>query len=291
MPGTSLRFSWALPLAALAGSVALVYAPVFSRLIRDWRTDDNYSHGFLIVPLAVFFAWQRRAELRREPARPAPVAGLILIAGSLALLAVGTLASEFFVTRISFIGALVGIVLFLLGTTHLRLLAFPLGFLLLMIPIPAIVFNQIAFPLQLGASRLGETVIALAGVPVLREGNVIVLPATTLEVAEACSGLRSLISLLTLGIVFGYFVDERPGVRVGLALATIPLAILTNALRVAGTGVASHYWSPQAAEGFFHTFSGWLIFVTTFAMLVVIARVLRGVFPERSAAGTAPQYS
>jgi exosortase len=138
---------------------------------------------------------------------------------------------------------------------------------------------------------LGETVIALAGVPVLREGNVIVLPATTLEVAEACSGLRSLISLLTLGIVFGYFVDERPGVRVGLALATIPLAILTNALRVAGTGVASHYWSPQAAEGFFHTFSGWLIFVTTFAMLVVIARVLRGVFPERSAASTAPQYS
>ena len=153
-----------------------------------------------------------------------------------------------------------------------------------MIPIPAIIFNQIAFPLQLVASRLGEAMMSLAGVPVLREGNVIILASTTLEVAEACSGIRSLISLLTLGIVFGYFIDGGPAVRVALALSTIPLAIVTNALRVAGTGIAAHYWSPEAAEGFFHTFSGWLVFVDGFR----VARG-RGTTPAHPAAWITPQ--
>jgi exosortase len=292
MPGCLKRLGHVWPILALATSVGVVYGQVLSRLVQDWRTDDNYSHGFLILPLAAYFVYERQSHLRSLPARPKPVLGCLVLAGSLLLLTAGTLGSEFFLTRVSFIGALAGIVLFMAGAAHLRLLAFPLAFLLLMIPIPAILFNQIALPLQLVASRVGESLMSLAGVPVLREGNVIILATTTLEVAEACSGIRSLISLLSLGIVFGYFMDARPGVRTGLALATIPLAIVTNAMRVAGTGLAAHYWSPAAAEGFFHTFSGWLVFVTAFAMLMLIARLLKILLPNPQPAGTAtPQYT
>lgn len=286
------RLAWAWPLVALGASVSILYGPVLARLAQDWRTDDNYSHGFLIAPLSAYFVFERHSRLRDLPMRAAPIMGFLLVAGSLLLLAAGTLGSEFFLTRVSLVGTLAGIILFLYGPRHLRILAFPLAFLLLMIPIPAIVFNQLAFPLQLLASRLGENVMTFSGVPVLREGNVIVLATTTLEVAEACSGIRSLISLLSLGIVFGYFTDARLAVRVGLALATIPLAILTNALRVAGTGIAAHYWSPAAAEGFFHTFSGWLVFFAAFAMLVLVAKLLKSVLPgPPPAAAPAPQYS
>ncbi len=188
--------------------------------------------------------------------------------------------------------ALAGVVLFLAGTAHLRILTFPLAFLLLAIPIPAILFNQIAFPLQLIASRLGEGLVSSFGVPVLREGNVIVLASTTLEVAEACSGIRSLVSLLTLGIVFGYFADRRTSARVLLALSTIPLAIAANGIRVAGTGIAAHYLGPAAAEGFFHSFSGWLVFVTAFLMLVAVERLIRLVLPKPGAAvQVTPEYS
>jgi exosortase len=205
--------------------------------------------------------------------------GLLTVAAGLLLLVMGKLGSEFFLTRISFIGTLSGTVLFLLGAKHLRILAFPLAFLLLMIPLPAIVFNQIAFPLQLLASRFGESVVGLAGVPVLREGNVIVLASTTLEVAEACSGIRSLVSLLTLGILFGYFTDSRSGVRILLALVTIPIAIITNGLRVAGTGIAAHHYGAAVAEGFFHTFSGWLVFLTATVILLAVGRLTRTLWP------------
>ena len=290
LPG-SVR-SW--PLVALALSLAVVFGQVLMRLAQDWKTDDNYSHGFLIIPLALYFVYERRERLASLPLRPRTIWGGLVIAASLALLTAGTLGSEFFLTRVAFPTALAGIVLCLFGGAHLRVLAFPLAFLLLMIPIPAIVFNQIAFPLQLVASRLGEDMMSLAAVPVLREGNVIILASTTLEVAEACSGIRSLISLLTLGIVFGCFMDGGPAVRVALALSTIPLAIATNALRVAGTGIAAHYWSPEAAQGFFHTFSGWLVFATAFVLLAGVAQLLRILLP-RSRPGpggaAAPQFS
>lgn len=261
------------------GSAAWLYASVVRRLVSDWSNDDNYSHGFLIVPLALFFAYERRQRLRSTPCRPMTVSGLVVVAGSLFLLIAGTLGSEFFLTRVSLIGVLAGGVLFLLGPGHLRTLAFPLAFLVLMIPIPAILFNQIAFPLQLVASRFGESVLALAGVPVLREGNVIVLASTTLEVVEACSGIRSLVSLLTLGIVFGYFTDQRLGVRLVLALATVPIAIITNGLRVAGTGIAAHHFGPATAEGFFHTFSGWLVFLTATFLLLALGRLTQVLWP------------
>jgi exosortase len=177
-------------------------------------------------------------------------------------------------------------VLFLLGWNHLRILFFPIAFLLLMVPIPAIIFNQIAFPLQLIASRFGEVVVRLFDIPVLREGNVITLANTQLEVAEACSGIRSLISLLTLGIVYGYFMDRRTWVRVIVALATVPVAIVANGLRVAGTGVAAHYYGPEAAQGFFHTFSGWIVFLAAFVMLFVVQRLVQVAAPAGTAAPT-----
>jgi len=275
---------------ALLAALALLYGPVLVRLAQVWQADPNYSHGYLILPLALYLAYERREALTRLEIRPATVAGLIVVGFSLFLLALGTLASEFFVTRISFIVALVGCVLFLFGAAHVRTLAFPLACLLLMVPLPALVFNQIAFPLQLLASRLGESLMSVAGVPVLREGNVIILASTTLEVAEACSGIRSLISLLTLGIVFGYFTDARTSVRVVLAVATIPVAILANAFRVAGTGIAAHYWSPAAADGFFHSFSGWIVFGAAVVMLVLIAKVLTFALPRPTPA-VAPQFS
>ena len=277
----------ALWLALVVAAFAVLYHDVLARLVHDWYIDDNYSHGFLIVPIALYFAWERRARLAASVVRPS-MAGLIVVVASLLVLAAGLLGAEFFLTRLSILGVLAGTVLFLYGWAHLRILAFPIAFLLLMIPIPVIIFNQVAFPLQLLASRFGEAALTLFGVPVLREGNVIVLATTTLEVAEACSGIRSLVSLLTLAIVYGYFMDSRITFRVALALAAIPIAIVANGVRVAGTGLAAHYVGPEAAEGFFHTFSGWLVFLVAFALLFVVQRLLARLFPPRRAASQPP---
>jgi exosortase A len=256
----------------------LLYWHVIAKLVHDWSVDENYSHGFLIVPLAVYFAWERRDRLQRLPVRGSSI-GLVLVVGSLLVLIAGLLGAELFLTRISMIGMLIGMVLFVLGRQHLKALAFPLAILLLMIPVPTILFNQILFPLQLLASRVGEASLSAAGIPVLREGNVITLANTKLEVAEACSGIRSLVSLLTLAIVYGYFVDSRTSIRLAITLSAIPVAILANGVRVAGTGFAAHYLGPAAAEGFFHTFSGWLVFVVAFVLLCGVMQFLRWLAP------------
>ena len=268
-------------------SFLLLYAPILARLARDWANDDNYSHGFLIVPIALYFVWERRDRLARLIPSPSLV-GLPIVALGLVMLVAGLLGAEQFLPRLSLLVVLTGTVLFLFGWRVCRVLALPLAFLLLMIPIPALIFNQIAFPLQLLASRVGETVLGAVGIPVLREGNVIVLAHTTLEVAEACSGIRSLISLLTLGIVYGYFVDPRGGVRAAIALSTIPIAIVANGARVAGTGVAAHYYGVDAARGFFHTFSGWLVFAVALLMLSVVTHLLIRVLPRRERHGGVP---
>jgi exosortase len=266
-------------LLAVGLGFGLLYRHVIAKLVHDWGTDDNYSHGFLIVPVALYLAWERREKLADAVPRPSAT-GLVAVVLSVVVLAAGVLGSELFLTRVSMLGVLAGAVLFVYGWQHLRVLAFPLGFLLLMIPIPSIVFNEIAFPLQLLASRFGEAVLTLAGVPVLREGNVITLSNTTLEVAEACSGIRSLISLLTLAIVYGYLVDRRSWARVALALASVPVAIVANGIRVAGTGIAAHFFGAEAAQGFFHEFSGWLVFIVAFVMLFTVQRAIGWLAPD-----------
>ena len=227
----------------------------------------------------------------RAASRPASIAGLVVVLTSLALLVAGTLGAELFLTRLSIIGLLLGAVLFVWGIDHARILLFPIAFLLLMIPIPAIIFNQIAFPLQLLASRFGEWTLQLFRIPVLREGNVIILANTTLEVAEACSGIRSLVSLLTLGIILGYFSDPRSWVRIAIALATIPVAIVANGVRVAGTGIAAHHFGAEAATGFFHAFSGWLVFIVSFALLLLLQRAVIAVVPPGRVSTPEPAHA
>jgi exosortase len=261
--------------AALIGiGLATAYFEVARKLVHDWSVNENYSHGFLIVPLAAYLAWERRARLCAAPLAPS-LFGLAVILAGIGGLAAGTLGAELFVARVSLLIVLAGTVLFLAGWQHLRILAFPLAFLLLMIPIPMIIFNQVAFPLQILASQVGESVLRAVDVPVLRQGNIITLANTTLEVAEACSGIRSLVSLLTLSIVYAYFTERGRGIRLLLILSTIPIAILTNGLRVAAIGVAAYQHGPGVTEGFFHDLSGWLVFVLAFALMLGIQRVWR----------------
>jgi len=267
-----------LPSALVCAAIVGVYFPVLSSLVRQWAGDENYSHGFIIIPFAVYFAWQKRQALAATPAQPS-AAGLLFVGASLLVLLAGLLGAELFLTRISLIGVLAGSIWFLFGWKHVRLLAFPLLFLILMIPLPAMIFNQIAFPLQLFASRVGETVLSLAGVPVLREGNVLELASTKLEVAQACSGIRSLVSLLTLGVLLGKLTEPRLSTRVLLVLLTVPVAIAANAARVAGTGLAANWIGPEAAEGFLHTFSGWLVFVAAFGLLLLAQRLFSRALP------------
>src|SRR4051794_21058434 len=224
-----------LALAAVIAAIGFVYWRMLSSLVQQWASDDNYSHGFFVLPLALYFAWERRHALAAAVPRPG-VGGAVLIAVSLAVWLAGTFGAELFLTRVSLIGVIAGTVWFLWGRQHLRILAFPILFLLLMIPLPSIIFNQIAFPLQLFASKVGEQAISVAGIPVQRDGNILRLPSRTLEVAEACSGIRSLVSLIMLGVVLGYFTERRTGRRVLIALSAVPIAILANAARVAGTG-------------------------------------------------------
>jgi len=190
-----------------------------------------------------------------------------------------------FLSRVSLVMLLAGIILFLHGWEMLRVLLFPLAILLLMVPIPSIILNQITFPLQILASKLSAWILPLLGVPVLREGNIINLPAMPLEVADACSGIRSLLSLTCLAIMYGYLLEKRTGIRVILALASIPIAVVANGLRIVGTGLLVQYWDPDKAEGFFHAFSGWLIFVVSLLMLFAMHRlfVMRSKDPEVSA--------
>jgi exosortase len=263
----------ALAIAAITGAVVWLYGSMITGLVAQWAVDDNYTHGFLVAPLAAYFVYERRRDIARAPVQPS-AAGLLLIAAGLMLFAVGQLGAELFLTRVSIIVLLGGVVLFLLGRRHVRLLAFPLAFLLLMVPLPAILFNHISFPLQTLAAQLGAAAISAGGVPVLREGNMLLLPGRALEVAEACSGIRSLISLLMFAIVFAYFSEPGGPRRVMIALAAVPIAVLVNAARVAGTGLATYWISPAAADGFFHSFSGWLMFLLAIGALVICQRLL-----------------
>jgi len=284
--------------AAIALGVILVYWSTFQRLIANWSEDANYSHGYLIMPIAAYLVWERRARLTALPVRGSWLAFGVFLVGVGILLA-GLLGSELFISRVSLLVVLAGIIGFLFGWAHVRALAFPLLFLLLMIPIPAIIFNRITFPLQLLASQAGEWAISAVNIPVLREGNVLILANTQLEVAQACSGIRSLVSLITLGIVYGYFTDSRAWVRVFIVAATIPVAIVANGARVAGTGMLAHWWGPDAAEGFFHEFSGWIVFLVAFAMILFIQKLIQRFAPDRKtpaviappASSTAPANS
>jgi len=256
------------------GLIGWLYAPILLRLAQQWWHDPNFSHGFLVPLFSVYVFWQNRARLQSLP-RAGSSSGLLIVAVALVVLVVGELGAELFLSRVSLLLLLAGLIVFFLGWTQFRAVLFPWAFLFLMLPVPAIVFNQITFPLQLLTSKLAAVVLPWFGVPVLREGNIIHLPAMPLEVADACSGIRSLLSLATLSVIYGYLMESRISIRVVLALASIPIAVAANGLRIVGTGLLVQYWDPDRAEGFFHTFSGWLIFVVSLVMLFLLHQLLQ----------------
>jgi len=240
----------------------------------DWNNNPDYSHGFLVPFLSAYFVWERWGVLTTEE-KPAPSFwGIGLLAVGLFSLVVGLIGAELYVQRMSLIVVISGLVLLVLGWKYLWLLSFPIGFLIFMIPLPAIVVNTIAFPLQLFAAETATFCLFSLGIPVFREGNLIMLAHTTLEVAEACSGLRSLLSLLALGTVYGYFSQNVMWKRWLLVILSIPIAIIANSARVSGTGILAHYFGAEAAEGFYHTFEGWLVFVVAFVLLFMCGVIL-----------------
>jgi exosortase len=267
-------------LAVLALLSLWLYAPTLTHLVGQWWHDPNFSHGFFVPLFSGFIAWQERDRLRRIIVKPV-WSGMLVLAFALCVLIVGQLGAELFLARISLLLLASGLIVLFLGWDFLRARSFPLSFLLLMIPIPTIIFNQITFPLQLLASRIAAAMLPILSVPILREGNVIILPSMALEVAEACSGIRSLMSLVTLAIIYGYLAEKRQAVRWLLALGAIPISVAANSVRIIGTGLLVQYWDPDKAQGFFHAFSGWLIFVVSLVMLYLLHSLTRILWREK----------
>jgi len=256
-----------------------LYWTTLVHLVGQWWNDPNFSHGSFVPLFSGFVIWQERDRLARITPKPS-WAGIIVLLAGLGLLVVGRLGAELFLDRSSLLLILAGVVILFLGWNLFRAMLFPWAFLLLMIPIPTIVFNQITFPLQLLASKVAAAVLPVLGVPILREGNVINLPSMALEVAEACSGIRSLMSLVTLAIIYGYLMEKRLWVRWLLAVAAVPITVAANDVRIIGTGLLVQYWDPEMAEGYFHASWGWIIFVVSLIMLYALHSLVRISFPE-----------
>lgn len=269
----------------LAILLGILYYDILARLVFHWWKDSDFSHGFLIPVFSAFVVWQSRKRWSALPTEPSRWGGVVIV-GAMATLILGELGAEFFLSRSSLVFLIAGLVICFLGWPHFRAMAFAWAMLFFMIPIPALIYNQITFPLQFLAARLASFLLDLTGVPVLREGNIIQLPTMSLEVAQACSGVRSLMSLGALALIYGYFLETRKLPRVLLALAAIPIAVSANGLRVMVTGLLGYYWSPDKAEGFFHTFSGWVIFVISLVMLFCFHALLRGIRTLHSRKGT-----
>jgi len=290
------KYLWrALPIAVV---IVFAYTTVLVKLSRDWWFDENYSHGLLIPFIIGYILWLQRDRIASVTPRPSTLLGLAAVVLGLLALWAGVAGAELYTQRMSLVLLLGGTVVYFWGFRLLQLVLVPFVLLLLAIPIPTIIFNKIAFPLQLFASRCAVWSMTLMGIPVLRQGNVIELKPlnsiTTrkLEVVEACSGIRSLMTLLTLAVVFAYFTHPRPKSdgqsssffsplgsygfwRSAILVASaIPIAVITNAGRVSGTGILSHYYGTQVADGFFHSFSGWAIYVVAFLMLFGVGWIL-----------------
>ncbi len=264
-------FSW-VTIAWVSVLLAACYAPVLYRLVNQWATDEDMGHGFFVPVLAGYIAWQNRNKIANLPPSPS-LWGLALMAWAAIQLYLGTLGAELFLARTSFVFSIIGIVLLLGGKQYLRIFGFPLFLLFFMVPIPAVIYNQITFPLQLIASRVAEVSISGLQIPIIRQGNVLELASQSLNVVEACSGIRSLLTLTFLSLVYGYFTEKRMWIRVALFFSTIPIAIAANAGRVTITGIIANF-KPELAEGLFHEAQGWVIFMMAFAILAAFHQVL-----------------
>ncbi|MGE3467102.1 MAG: exosortase/archaeosortase family protein, partial [Pyrinomonadaceae bacterium] len=296
MSERSQQFKTALIKAtAIAAAAVFLYATVIAKLGRDWWTDENYSHGLLVPFVVGLIVWQMWPEIRRR-CDPSGVAGGSIVLVAMLMLVAGTLGAELFTQRMSLVLMLAGVIIYFFGMRVLGLMAVPFALLILSIPIPQIVFNRIAFPLQIWASQMAVWGIRLFDVPTLRKGNVIdILPkgstqTISLEVVEACSGIRSLMTLVTLGLIMAYFTRRSDSggfanlsrsdlIRAGiLMIAAVPIAILTNAGRVTATGIFTFYYGKQATDATWHDLSGWIVYAAALSMLIGLNFALRKFF-------------
>ena len=275
---------WLIWPIVLSGLLFLLYASVLKNLVLDWWSDPDYSHGFFVPLFSGYILWRQRERSIKCDIKPTNF-GLLVMLGAIGLLFVGSLGAELFMSRFSLLVLLAGMILFLAGWKFLRAASFPLAFLIFMIPLPAIVYNQITFPLQLIASRFATFWLELVHVPVLRDGNILILSNYSLEVVEACSGIRSLMTLISLAVIYGYFLEPRLWVRIALVVLMVPSAIISNAIRIMGAGMMAHRFGPAAAEGFLHEFSGWVIFLVALMLLFALHWILRhiGKVPRKAA--------
>jgi len=256
----------------------VAYAPALYRLAQQWMNDPNMGHGIFVPVVAAWIAWGKRSELATIKPYTNWLGIVFVLWASLQLL-IGTLGAELFLSRTAFLIALIGAVLFLYGTETLKVFAFPLFLLFFMIPIPKILFNHVTLPLQEIASGLAALMLQVSGIHVTRMGNILELPSQSLNVVEACSGIRSLLSMSFLALVYGYFFDSRNWIRIVLLIASIPITIIANAGRVTLTGILSEY-NIAAAEGFIHMAEGWVVFVISLMILFVFHRSMQKVYPR-----------
>lgn len=269
---SQFKFALFVQVTLIVALLGWLYGWVLFDLGRDWWNQPNLSQGFLIPPLAAYVAWMRRESVLSTPARP-DNRGFLLMAAASACFLLGKIGAEFFLPRISFVILLAGLTLTFWGPTRLRTLTFPFLLLATMVPLPALVYNTLASPLQLFASDVATTVAQAVGISVFRDGNVIHLAGVTLGVEEACSGLGSLAALMVAGLLLGFLQCTRVRSRVLLFLITFPLSIGVNVFRVAGTAIMADYHQ-EFAMGFYHSFSGWLVFVGGFVILYGIGSLL-----------------
>ena len=259
----------------------LLYHHAIASMVNDWSIDPNYSHGFLVPLISGYFLWMKRERLLEMTPRRS-LFGLLVALGGLAMFLVGSVAGESFTIRMSMLVVLSGALLFACGWSIFRELAFPLGFLVFMVPLPYILYDSVAFPLRMMITNYSVEIIKFLGIAVMREGNIIHLTNTSLEVADACSGIRSIISLLALATAMAYMFFKPMWKRIVLVALAIPMAIFANGVRVVGTGVLASRFGPEVAQGFFHEFAGLAVFFLAMAMLVGAAGILSWIGRSRN---------
>jgi len=252
-----------------------LYMPVISTLVRQWLDDSNYRHGLLIPFVSALLLWRRRESLRNVGGGGSEMWGMLLMLAAAGLLITGTAAAELFATRISLPLMLLGAVLFIRGRDFAKITGPPLLFLLLMVPLPYIIYFKITFPMQLMSARFSAEVLTFMRVSVIRKGNILLLPGYTLEVIAACSGLRSLMTMFTLSVVFAFFSDMSKGRKLVLVILSVPAAITANTVRLVVTALGANLVGPSFADGPLHEASGIIVFAAGFLMLLLCAGILR----------------
>jgi exosortase len=259
-------------LGSTAAALAACYAPALRGMVHQWSNDEDMSHGFVVPVLALWIVWRERQRWRALPAEQNPW-GLAVLAAGAGMQCAAALGAGLFAGSVAFLVSVSGAVLCLGGVALLRAWAFPLLLTLFMLPKLAIVYNQATLPLQLLASRIAAGILTLAGMAVVREGNILDVAGRRLSVLEACDGMRYLLSLGFMAVVLAYLSDRKPWMRAALLAAAVPIAILANAVRVAAAG-----WLRWLAEGPAHAISGAFLFVLCLAALVLVERLFNKVY-------------